>query len=478
MERQSWINLGKDGTFTPTGKLASTPEDVDWLIDRLIEDGSQLVLHFHGGLVSEDHGLKTAEAMAANYGALPAISLIWETGLTETVRDNLLGITNTKVFEKALCWVLAKAGGGDLQGAKGPGGGDLDPAAIEAMLADKDGARALDKLLAKQATDHEPKAKAKGPAGADLNEDTIALDLELDFAKDRSLPTLVDNEAPGSEPIRRLIESEPGNQKGVVTFGSVALFLARVIIAVVRRYRGATHHDPLPTAVEELLRAAYLADVGKYAWDVMKVKAQHMWIDNGATPGVDGHVGGYLLRRLEHLQSVKPNFKIDAVGHSAGAIAICQMLAAINADKRKVKLRNIVFLAPAVRLDLFARWIPRGPQIFERFRSFTMTDVWEKDDQLLGSIYPRSLLYLVSGCFEDQPDTAIAGMERFLRQPTTSAGRDYDDVREWLKADNRVVYAPSDDAAGDGLRTRAQRHGDFDDDKMTLGSLLSMARGA
>ena len=85
---------------------------------------------------------------------------------------------------------------------------------------------------------------------------------------------------------------------------------------------------------------------------------------------------------------------------------------------------------------------------------------------------------MVSGCFEDRPDDAIAGMQRFLRKATTSAGRDYDDVREWLKADNRVVYAPSDDAAGDGLQTRAQHHGDFDDDKMTLGSLLSIAREA
>jgi hypothetical protein len=107
---------------------------------------------------------------------------------------------------------------------------------------------------------------------------------------------------------------------------------------------------------------------------------------------------------------------------------------------------------------------------------FTMADEWEKLDELLGSLYPRSLLYLVSGCFEDRPDDAIAGMGRFLREPTTSAGRDFDDVRQWLKGDNRLVYAPSDDGTAEGLRTRAQRHGGFHADKSTLESLRSMAR--
>lgn len=475
MNRQCWINLGKDGTFAPTGDLNSKPADIDQLIDGLLPDKSHLVLYFHGGLVSETNGLKTAQAMAARYGEVPTISLIWATGLGETVRDNLLGITDTKVFEKALSWVLAKVGGGDLKGAKGPGGrGTLKPADIEAMLKTNDGLRRLDRLLSARKKGSAKAAKAKGPADADLNEAKLAAELQYELNDDKSFANLINRRADGSEPIRRHIEADAGGKSP--TLATIALFLARVIVAVVRRYRSETHHDPVPTSIEELLRAAYLADVGKFAWDAMKAKAQRMWKDDGEKPGLDGHVGGYLLRHLERLQSLKPNFKIDVVGHSAGAIAICQMLAAIDADKRKVKLRNIVFLAPAVRLDLFARWIPRGPQIFQSFRSFTMTDEWEKDDQLVGALYPRSLLYLVSGCFEDRPDDAILGMERFLRKATTSAGRDYDDVREWLKANNRIVYAPSDDAADEGLRTRAQHHGDFDDDKMTLNSLLWMAR--
>jgi hypothetical protein len=227
--------------------------------------------------------------------------------------------------------------------------------------------------------------------------------------------------------------------------------------------------------VEELLRAAYLADVGKFAWDAMKTKAQRMWIDDGTAPGVTGYGGGYILRRLEALQLARPDITIDVVGHSAGSIAICEMLAAIEADRRRIRLRNILFLAPAVRLDLFARWIRRGPQIFKRFRMFTMTDAAEKEDRVGGSVYPRSLLYLVSGCFEDRPDAGIVGMDRFLRRAVTSVGRDYDDVRGWLQEDTRLVYSPSGADAAQGLQTSALHHGDFDDDPATLASLLFMA---
>ncbi|UPJ49275.1 alpha/beta hydrolase [Bradyrhizobium sp. 200] len=425
-------------------------------------------------MVSEKQGLDVALAMAKMYGEVPSLALLWETGIFETVRDNALGITNTKLFRKALSWILAKAGIGDLGSPKGAAQGTMDPATIETMLATEEGTRQLDVMLTAEAKGMKGQAIAKGPTDDDLDEAKIAEDLEYDFSSDTSLPDLIDSGAPGSRQIRQRIDTDEG-ERGFTSAG-VALFVARVIVATVRRYRSGTHHDPLPTAVEELFRAAYLAEVGKFAWDAMKTKAERMWIDDGEDPGVDGHGGGYILRRLEQRQAANPALTIDLVGHSAGSIAICEMLAAIDAKQRRIRFRNVVFLAPAARLDLFARWIVRGPRIFDRFRMFTMTDEWEKYDKLLGSIYPRSLLYLVSGCFEDRPDDAIAGMARFLRETTTSAGRDFDDVRQWLRQENRVVYAPSDDGAEEGLRTRSERHGDFDDDQPTLASLLSMAR--
>ncbi|MER8970835.1 hypothetical protein NKI54_35655 [Mesorhizobium sp. M0663] len=470
MASQCWINLGADGRFAASGKLSSTPADVDHLLGDALGDASQLVLYFHGGLVNEASGLISAERMSGNYGSTAAsVGIIWETGLAETFRDNLLSITETKVFKKALSWVLAKAGVGDDGGAKGIGGGPLAAAEIEAMLETPEGARALDGALAAQADAAQLAASAKSSGLDDLDAEAIASDLEYDFAADPSLPDLIDLAVLGSDPIRRKLDLEDGARGATIT--GVALFIGKVVVAVIRRYRSETAHDVLPTAVEELLRAAYLGDVGKFAWDAMKAKAQRMWTDDGATPGVNGHGGGYMLRRLEALQAARPEMIIDVVGHSAGSIAICEMLAAIEADRRTIRLRNILFLAPAVRLDLFARWIPRGPQIFKRFRMFTMTDAAEKQDRIAGPIYPRSLLYMVSGCFEDRPDAAIVGMDRYLRRAATSAGRDYDDVRLWLQEGNRLAYSPSPARTAQGLQTNSLHHGSFDDDPATLASL-------
>lgn len=473
MAMQCWINLGSDGTFASSGRLSSTPDDVVHLLGDALDDATRLVLFFHGGLVDEMSGLASAERMARNYGATTAsLGLVWETGLGETVRDNLLGITGTELFKKALSWVLAKAGIGDDEGARGAGGGTLTAAKIEAMLNTPEGAAALDAALSTQTEAAEPFATAKSSGLNDLDAEAIARELEYDFAADPSLPDLIDQTG-AEDPLRRKLDFEDGARGLTVT--GLALFIAKVVVAVVRRYRTKTAHDALPTAVEELLRAAYLAEVGKFAWDAMKSKAQRMWIDDGEIPGLDAHGGGYILRRLEALQQNRPDIIIDVVGHSAGAIAICEMLAAIESSKRRIRLRNILFLAPAVRFDLFARWIPRGPQIFKRFRMFTMTDAAEKADWVAGALYPRSLLYIVSGCFEERPDAAILGMDRFIRQAGTTAGPDYDDVRRWLLEDDRLVYSPSAAGAGQGLQTSARKHGAFDDDAATLASLLFLA---
>ncbi|MFK0691151.1 hypothetical protein ACFX5Q_23560 [Mesorhizobium sp. IMUNJ 23033] len=144
MESQCWINLGADGTFAASGRLASTPDDVVHLLGDALGGSTRLVLFFHGGLVNEASGLASAERMAGNYGATAAsLGLVWETGLGETVRDNLLGIVESELFKKALSWVLAKAGVGDDEGAKGAAGGKLTAAEIEAMLNTPEGAAAL-----------------------------------------------------------------------------------------------------------------------------------------------------------------------------------------------------------------------------------------------------------------------------------------------------------------------------------------------
>jgi hypothetical protein len=211
MASRCWINLGADGTFALSGALSSTAADVDYLLGDALNGASRLVLFFHGGLVNEASGLASAKRMAGTYGTTAAsIGIIWETGLGETFRDNLLAVTDTRVFKKTLSWVLAKAGVGDDNGARGPGGGSLDAAKIEAMLETPRGAAALDRALSAEVHAVQSTASAKSSGLDDLDAEAIARDLEFDFAADSSLPNLIDEGAPGAQPIRRKLGLEEG----------------------------------------------------------------------------------------------------------------------------------------------------------------------------------------------------------------------------------------------------------------------------
>lgn len=469
-EPRSWIKVGPNGTFAASGKLTTTPGDIDDLFGAGMKGKPRLLIHVHGGLVTEADGKLVADSMAAHYGdATRAVSLVWETGVIETLRDNIAKISGTRTFKKALSWVLSKALREliAVPGAKG-NTTPLSQAKIEAMLETKEGVQELDDISRAETEKGDAETSAKGGFGELRTEDELTLELALNTS---DLRIMIENEEQGAAQIASVLGSDKGAKGATFT---VARLLAKVVIAVVRRYRAGTHHDPLPTAVEELLRAAYISEIGEFTWKNIKEKAERMWRDDGAEPSTEGHVGGYLLRKIEALQATNPQLVVDLVGHSAGSIVICAMLNAIDTQHRKIRIRNIVFLAPAVRLDTF-RDAAIHSDLFYCFRMYTMTDDVEKADKLVGEIYPRSLLFLVSGLFEDTPGTPLAGLARHISGRTRAAGEEFDNIRAWLAEQNRLVFSPSDDGALEGFRSKSRRHGDFDNDPLTLASLLNLA---
>ena len=299
-EQICWINIGPEGRFRRSGQISTSPADVDRLLGAGLAGRQRLVLHFHGGLVDESSGRKIAEAMAAVYGdSAASIGLVWETGILEVFRDNLNKLHDRRAFRKALSWIIAKAAPalGAAEGARGATGGSLDPKAIERMLESEEGVALLDAALSADDVAGGAETMARGGAGEEgLLVETIAFELELGLGSDPELVTLVETGAEGAGPIRKKLELDD-SQRGA-SLAALALLLAKVVIAVIGRYRKGTHHDLLPTCVEELLRAAFLGEIGVSAWSDMKRKALEMWTDDGADPGEEGHVGGYMLRRL------------------------------------------------------------------------------------------------------------------------------------------------------------------------------------
>lgn len=106
-----------------------------------------------------------------------------------------------------------------------------------------------------------------------------------------------------------------------------------------------------------------------------------------------------------------------------------------------------------------------------------MTDPAEQADHLVPLLYPRSLLYFISGVLERGPSkqsavAPIAGMQHWYLD-AASAGRDSDDLRGFLRDDPaRTVWSPGDD--GPGRRSGARSHTAFDNDGLVLASVADM----
>jgi hypothetical protein len=123
---RSYVNVGSHGSFAPSGRLHTTPEDIRLLMGHLRTAATdRMVVHFHGGLVSENEGIAGAERLIRVYSRTRAhpLCFIWETGLMETLRRNLLNIHETKLCKWPMALLARKIAKylGVSIGAKGAG---------------------------------------------------------------------------------------------------------------------------------------------------------------------------------------------------------------------------------------------------------------------------------------------------------------------------------------------------------------------
>jgi hypothetical protein len=258
---------------------------------------------------------------------------------------------------------------------------------------------------------------------------------------------------------------EPGRAGPV----GVAAFLLKhaglIAFRCFKRFRTHRDHGIHATVVEEVCRELYGDLVGASIWGMMVTDAGDHFTG-----------GGFGLTLLDALPADN-HVRIQVTAHSAGSIWASQMLKAIKAKGMNTTL-DLVLLAPAVRTDLFAEALTAAGGQVRKCRMFTMTDELERKDAVLGHdkgyIYPSSLLYLVSGLFENKgadafPDAPLVGMQRFVGAPwlddpaQTAAG---DQIAAFFtQPGHDIVYSPAP-----GLTT-ADSHGGFDSEPLTLASV-------
>ena len=173
--------------------------------------------------------------------------------------------------------------------------------------------------------------------------------------------------------------------------------------------------------------------------------------------------------------------RLDLVGHSAGAIAICNLVSRTMARKEVFSFNHIILLAPACTTELFQTTLLANPSRYRSLRIFTMTDENECRDMLVPYLYTRSLLYLISGILEDEGrafDASLLGLQRHIafRHPydtdTLKPLHDY----LYENGSDRLCFSQTVEGAPVGLQTRSLKHGDFDDDPDTLASITAILK--
>jgi hypothetical protein len=168
--------------------------------------------------------------------------------------------------------------------------------------------------------------------------------------------------------------------------------------------------------------------IGRAVWGQMKEAGAKAFAGSEET-----HGGMALLSELRGLQQQDYKTRVVLVGHSAGAIFICELLRAVAKQERHPGLRfDVVFLAPACTFKLLDDTLELATNFVGSFRCFAMQDALEQADWVLRPIYTRSLLYFVSGLLEGEPDEPIVGMARFHTRKSPFEDHSFPGIRRTL----------------------------------------------
>ncbi len=464
------------------------------------EQIAHLVLYFHGGLTSEGHGIETANGLMDLFetqaGVYP-VFFIWETGLEETITQNLSKIAEQPLF-KELLQIVLKFALSKLQNiAQGRDALDrldlVSDAEVEtAKVAETASRQEIDESIRQELTplSSEQERQMERYLEDDLDfaatAEAIANAVEVP-GEGRGIGPAGGEEADLSwfsqdfmDELQDEIQQDPQG-RGLISTTFLIQSAIGILKRVVTRFIDHTDHGPVCTVTEEVLRQFYLDKVGSWVWGEMKNKAAESFEGNAGLSGELLHGGTYFLERLrDHIADpANPPLKLSMVGHSAGSIYICELFKkAIEVLPGDFKFNQIIFLAPGVDFELFNDSIVAHPDRFNQFMLYTMNDDWESRDNLVPLLYPRSLLYFVSGVLEGKDEKPIVGLERFY-----SARKPYDTalhnaVRAFIKtADPQRVVWSKTSGAGPGLNCEAEHHGGFAFEATTQNSLVALLKG-
>lgn len=479
-EEQYIVNVGPHSTFRKSGSYQTLPQHIDSMFsDFESREERKIALYFHGGLVDEKSGIEAARNIAPHIeqaGCAP-VCFVWETGLIETITTNFTKISETDLFNQMLKFLLrrvSKKVGFDFDGGRGSGEG-LSAETIELELQKPIPFEGYDHIVADPTSRGSSDLNALAAEGAMLEAELIR-----EFKSYMEVEVELQRAILSTEVFVSSSESENAS-RGI--FEPIAFFteLARIAYRIIRRFIEKRDHGIYPTIVEEILRSIYIAELGAWVWKGMKGKSNQMWQSNVGRVGLSQFVGRYFIDKLNAYKIKYPETEISLIGHSAGSIAICNLLNHVAGQSYTFSFNHIILLAPACRTELFKSAVLKHLERYKDVRIFTMSDDYECKDILVPYVYPRSLLYLVSGVLEEGgkvSDASILGLERHINFKKPYDLPEMEVLNKYLYEDKsyRLSLSVTIDGTSEGLVSKAVKHGEFDDDLSTLKSITHILR--
>jgi len=461
---------------------------------------NRFALFFHGGLVDKSSGQQSAanEFDAYKDVAFP-LFFIWESGFGEVMSHHLPWIFAETIFGRVL-----KHSADVVTPKVGARQNDLEEVATP-VLTDED----IHTFL--NAVQSDPDVQKEAAEIARSSQDISSVPTEGVFPQSMQLSerTMLSPEVINSvrgaywQAVGGNIDELPFGISGAIQAAySIAKAAVPVIVNTVRRFANGCDHGLQCTLVEEILRALYIANFGAAVWEEMKKETADAF-----GPDSNQFGGAAVVEELCALIKSDLTRKVTLVGHSTGGVYIGNFLQnvdrALFAPGDANTSSDIILLAPANTDDFLANaYVPhqvRGIRVFqmkdevEQQDHLLSKDVGPADPSILGKVYPRSLLYLVSGVCEylegqdatgvhafDGFDMPIMGMERFYKLSAIFKDADYPSVnylRELFPGDIPKpafarVLSPTNACAPIGYRSTALKHGNFPGDAPTIESLI------
>jgi hypothetical protein len=474
----------------------------------------RLALFFHGGLVDKASGQQSAanEFLAYQQVAFP-LFFIWESGFREVLAHHLPLIFAETIFGRVFTHASTLLTG-KVAAVSSPQTESLvafatpAPQSMVLTQAEIDAfqlAIQSDPLIQNEAVAIAKTTRMGAAVLTESTESTSQIPLSSRTLMSPEVVVAVRSAflaANGAEVnTEGTLEAFPFSLGGAVNAAlAIAQSALPILVMTVRRFVKGRDHGMPCTLVEEILRALYLANFGSAMWEEMKKETAEAF---GAAADVFG--GTAVVEEVCTLVRDKPDTVITLVGHSTGGVYIGNFLEsadrALLAQQDEKTQFDILLLAPANTVDFYAQTYSkrvRGVRIFqmgdatEQQDHLLSKDVGPEDPSILGRIYTRSLLYLVSGVCEyfegqggsgphmfDGYDMPILGMDRFYPLNGQFTSADYPSLAELRTQFSEKpgtskfvrVLSPTAPAAEPGFRSTALKHGNFPGDAETIASL-------